>query len=913
MFSLEKNYNQERYETFLYSRWEKSGYFNPDNQPNLKTKAKKQKTFSIIMPPPNANASLHMGHALFVFLEDLMIRFARQAGFKTLWLPGTDHAGIATQVSFEKKLAQQNKTRFDLGRERFFKECLAFTLENKKNIENQLRLLGASCDWSRNSFTLEERFFKPIYTVFKKLFDDGLIYRDNRLVNWCSRCQTVLSDLEVKYKEENGKLYYLKYPIIGENTFITVATSRPETMLGDTAVAVNPKDKRYTKLIGKLVLLPLVNRKIPIIADDLVEISFGSGAVKVTPSHDPIDYQIAQKHNLNFIKVINFNGTISSKGGKFAGLKKDEARKKIIEELASQNLLAKIEDYKTKVGHCDRCNEVIEPMISRQWFIKTKSLAEKAVKAVRKNQIIILPKRFRKIFINWLENIQDWCISRQLWWGHQIPVYYCGSNGLSKLQRLMNKINKVKGCGKFFVSIEKPKSCPFCQNSNLIQDPDTLDTWFSSGQWPFNTLGWLNNSKDYQRFYPTSVMETGYDILFFWVARMVMLGIYATGKVPFKYVYLHGLIRDEKGEKMSKSKGNVIDPVLMIKKYGSDALRVGLISKTSTGGDSYISEQKIASSRNFINKIWNIARFILLQPACQQIFKKILLTKSDLINSYKDDFDLATAWIASQFEQLKLDIFRKIKNFSFGTAFERIQEFIWSDFADWYVEIMKINDKNKQKRLEIGCQIFYEFICLVHSFMPFITEAIYFEIKKMSQLANHYDLLLIKALPKIRKNLINKVSIKSFNIIKETVQFVRNIQNVYLTKRPPDLYIDEKKKIIQENATILTHFLKNQIQFIKIKKQSRLKQNHLLIAKKIDKATTIYCDLHGIIDVKSEKERLQKEKAKLENLIKTKKALLSNQKFLQNAPKNLIASEKHKLDLLIDSLKKNTAFLKILN
>lgn len=903
MLKLGKNYQQEKYESFIYSIWEKSGFFNPDNQ-LAASNFKGSNSYCIIMPPPNANASLHMGHALFVFLEDLMTRFARQLGFKTLWLPGADHAGIATQVSFEKKLAQQNKTRFDLARDNFFKECLIFTLENKKNIETQLKLLGASCDWSRNSFTLEPKFNKPIYTVFKKLFDDNLIYRANRIVNWCIRCQTVLSDLEIKYQEEKSKLYYLKYPLLNDaNTFITVATTRPETMLGDTAIAVNPTDARYSKLIGKFALLPLMNRKIPIIADDLVKKDFGTGAVKVTPSHDLVDYQIAQKHDLDFIKVISFKGAISSKGGIFAGLTREDARQKIIDQLKAQGLLEKTEDYQNKIAHCERCNEIIEPMISRQWFIKTKPLARKAIEAVNKRQIKILPQRFKKIFLQWLTNIQDWCISRQLWWGHQIPVYYCGSSGLSKLQQLMNKINKTQGCGKFFVAIEKPKNCPFCRNVHLIQDPDTLDTWFSSGQWPFNTLGWIDNSKDYQQFYPTTVMETGYDILFFWVARMVMLGIYATGKVPFKYVYLHGLIRDDKGEKMSKSKGNVVDPILMVKKYGADALRVGLISKTAPGGDSYVSEQKIADSRNFVNKIWNIARFILFQKESSRIFQSLLLDKVDFIENHRKDFDLPTIWIISQFEQLKIDLQKKIRNFAFGIALEKTQEFIWSNFANWYIEIMKINDDKKEMRIKIGSQIFYEFIVLTHCFIPFLSEAIYFEIKKIAKIDNKNDLLLIKPLPKIRKRMIDRSSLRSFNVIQETVQFVRNIQNICLTGQAPDIYIKDGE-ILKRNAAVLSHFLKNQIFFNQINKKTQA-----FIVKKIG-SSNIYCFFQNPLDLKNEKEKLEKEKTKLKQLISSKKTLLKNKKFIKKAPKGLIETEKEKLNSLVDAVKKIKETLK---
>ncbi len=907
MVLLEKNYQQEKYEQYIYSLWEKAGYFNPDCISNLKLKIKNLKHFSIIMPPPNANASLHMGHAIFVFLEDIMTRWARLKGFITLWLPGTDHAGIATQVAFEKKLAQQGLTRFDLGRDEFLKQCMIFTLENKKNIEQQLKILGASCDWSRNSFTLDPKFLKPVYTIFKKLYDDGLIYRENRMVNWCSRCQTVLSDLEIKYKKEKSKLYYIRYPLKDDlKSFISVATTRPETMLGDTAIAVNPKDRRYKKMIGKTVILPLVNREIPIITDELVKKDFGTGAVKVTPSHDPVDYQIAKKHNLPLVQIINFEGVISAKGKQFARLKKDEARQKIIETLRNQNLLIKTEEYNNNIAHCERCNEIIEPMISKQWFIKMQPLAKKAIQALKNKQTKIIPKRFNKIMFQWLKNIQDWCISRQLWWGQQIPVYYCGSAQLSKLQKLMNKIKETRGCGKLFVSIDKPKICPFCgDKNNIIQDPDTLDTWFSSGQWPFNTLGWIDNAPDFQSFYPTTVMETGYDILFFWVARMMMLGIYATSKVPFKYVYLHGLIRDEKGEKMSKSKGNVVDPLSMVKKYGADALRIGLISKTAPGGDSHISEQKIIGTRNLINKIWNIGRFILSNPYANQIIKNIVFNKTDYLKQQNNNFDLASHWILSEFEKLKLDLQKHLANFSFGVAFDKINNFIWSNFADWYVEIMKIDDDLKPLRIQIGTQIFYEFLIWTHPFMPFLTEALYSEMKNIAGIKDENDLLLIKNPPPVRKKLIKDDWTKNFQKIQKVVQFTRNIHNIYSIRTPVKLFIVEKNNILKINKHIIKSFINDKIIF---KKPS---SKYKTITKKIDNIT-LYYNLEGAIDFQKEKTRLKNELLNLENQIKTKKALISNKEFIKKAPKQLVKSEKEKLKLLKNTYKQNKTFLDML-
>lgn len=904
---LEKNYNQLSFEKKIYELWEKSGFFNPDNLEKIASRKLKIENFSIIMPPPNANASLHIGHPMFVFLQDLMTRFNRQKGLITLWLPGTDHAGIATQVSFEKELAKKGLTRFDLGREKFFKECLKFTLNNKSNIENQFKLLGASCDWSRNSFTLDSKFFEPVYTVFKMLFDKGLIYRNKRLVNWCPRCQTVLSDLEIKYKEENVKLYYIKYPIENSKEFIIVATTRPETMLGDTAIGVNPKDKKYKDLINKNAVLPLINRVIPIIADDLVEDSFGTGAVKITPAHDPIDYKIGLAHKLEFIRVIDFDNTITKNGNEYSGFNKIEARNKIIEDLKKLNLLEKIEDYKTSISQCERCSEVIEPMISKQWFIKTDELAKNAINAVKKGAIKIIPIRFAKNYFNWMENIQDWCISRQLWWGHQIPVYYCGSSGLTKLQKLMNKISDTKGCGKFFISIKKPTNCPFCKNTNLIQDPDTLDTWFSSGQWPFNTLGWINNSNDFKRFYPTTVMETAYDILFFWVARMIMLGLFVTGKAPFKYVYLHGLIRDGSGDKMSKSKGNAIDPIPVIEKYGADSLRVAMLSNTSSGQDAVISENKIQAGRNFINKIWNIANFVLSQTESKKIFSQILLDKNDFIENLKNN-DLPIQWIISKFEELKVASQNHFDKFNFGMVFESIHVFIWSLYADWFVEIIKIENTKRNSRLEIGIQIFYEYIILAHAYLPFLTEAIYSEIKKNIGLTNEKDLLIIKHLPKKRENLINKENSQKFEELIKIIKYIRNIISFYQIKNSFDIYLEESKgnMLFKENQEILKHFIKSK--FLFKKPDNALK----LIAKKFENVL-LYIDISKAIDFKKEKIRLDKDQKNLTKSIKQKEQLLSNENFIKKAPKDLIEQEKSKLSILKENYKKNLEFLKIIN
>ena len=698
---MDKIYNHKAVEGKIYQMWEKGGYFTPKLD-------KKKKPFTIIMPPPNANAPLHIGHAMFVSIEDILTRYHRMLGDSSLWLPGADHAGILTQVVFERKLAEKGLSRHNLGREKFFSEIMAFTLANKKTMENQLRGLGASCDWTRNSFTLDPKFEKPIYTVFQKLYDEGLIFRQERMINWCPRCETALSDLEVIHKDTKSKLWYIRYPINSKGS-ISVATTRPETMLGDSAVAVNPQDKRYQKLIGISAELPLVNRKIPIIADEAVDPQFGTGAVKITPAHDPVDFEIGQKQKLPAIQVIGFDGKMTQEAGIYAGLTVKEAREKILEDLEKLGLLEKEEDYAHSVGYCERCKTTLEPLVSLQWFVKIKSLAESATKVIKEKKIKIIPTRFEKTYFNWMETIHDWCISRQLWWGHQLPVWYCGSQNLSPLQKKMNKIPDAPGCGEIIVATQSPQKCPKCANGKLIRDPDTLDTWFSSGQWPFNTLGWLERNPDFEYFYPTSVMETGYEILFFWVARMIMLGLYATGKIPFRTVYLHGLIRDAFGQKMSKSKGNVIDPIATIETYGADALRMALVMGNAPGVDSSLSENKIKGMGNFCNKIWNASRFVLSNP------NPSTLTPSP--STHPDD-----QWIQDELGKTIKSVTGSIEKYRFGQAAEDLYHFFWHTFCDKYIEMAKNRREEAQPTLLL---VLDTSLRLLHPFIPFITEEIW--------------------------------------------------------------------------------------------------------------------------------------------------------------------------------------------
>ena len=699
---MDKTYQSQQSETKIYQMWEKKGYFTPKIDP-LK------KPFVIIMPPPNANGSLHVGHAVFVTIEDIMIRYHRLKGEPTLWLPGADHAGIATQVVYERRLAKEGKTRYDLGREEFYRQTYDFSMKNKKVMENQLRKLGASCDWTREKFTLDPKISEAVLYTFKKLYDDGLLYRGERIINWCPRCQTALSDLEVKHKKRKAKLFFIKYPIENSDDFVMVATTRPETMLGDTAVAVHPDDGRYKKLLEKKVKIqvPLTQRTVPLVADERVDKEFGTGAVKITPGHDVLDFEIGTTHKLPIIKVIDKDSKMTKEAGKnYKGLEVLVCREKVVEDLKKNGLLDREEDYEHNIALCDRCDTVIEPLVSRQWFVKVKELGRAAMEAVKKGEIEFLPKHFEKLYFHWMENIRDWCVSRQLWWGHRIPAFYCE-------------------CGEIIVDVKKPKECPKCKSKKLTQDPDTLDAWFSSGQWPFTVFGWPKETEDFKYFYPTTVMETGWDIIFFWVARMIMMGIYCTGKPPFRYVYFHGLVRDKDRQKKSKSKGNVIDPLGVIDMYGADALRMALIFGTGPGNDIIISEEKIVGQHRFANKIWNATRFVLANKPTRinTNLKNELLRITTFTRADKEILKTLKKTIESVTEDLD--------NFQFHKAAETLYHFFWHEFCDKYIEESKkqIQEAKTEKEIENTKNIlFYVLLTslkLLHPFMPFLTEEIY--------------------------------------------------------------------------------------------------------------------------------------------------------------------------------------------
>lgn len=715
---MEPQYDPKKVEGKIYQLWEESGFFNPDNSPaSAKASAGKPaknngRPFCVIMPPPNSNGSLHVGHAVFVTLEDIMIRYHRMKGDDTLWLPGADHAGFETQVVFEKELKKQGKTRFQFGREELYKIIWDFTLSNKSHMENQLRQLGASCDWSREKFTLDPDIVKIVYRTFKKLYEDGLIYRGQRVINWCVSHQTSLSDLEVNYKNRTDKLTYIKYPLANGKGFLAVATTRPETMLGDTAVAVNPKDERYEKLVGQKLILPIQNREIPIVADEAVELGFGTGAVKVTPAHDATDFEIGQRHNLDTLGVVGKDGKMTeAAGADFAGLKVNEARQKVVDKLKELGLLEKEEDYEHNVALCYKCKNIIEPLVSEQWFIKIKPLADKAIEAVKSGQIKFHPNHYEKIFFNWMDNIRDWNISRQIVWGIRLPIWYC---------------NKEKSC--WVISDAKPIKCAKCGAVDFTPETDTFDTWFSSGQWPFATLQ-TTKEGDFERFYPTAVMETGWDILFFWVARMIMLGIYETGKIPFSDVVLHGLVRDKDKQKMSKSKGNVIDPLAVAEQYGADALRMSLIFGAGTGRDLPLSEDKIVAQRKFANKIWNAARFSLsnledFNPA-----------------GIEPKFSEADKQILDEFDQTAKKITKELDNFDFHEAAQSVYHFFWHSFCDKCIENVKIrikelaSEEDKKTAQYVLWKVLVDSLKLLHPFMPFITEEIYQQIPHRAKAA----------------------------------------------------------------------------------------------------------------------------------------------------------------------------------
>ena len=876
---LKEKYNPKDFEDELYQRWEEKGYFKPSMD-------KTKENYCIMMPPPNVTGKLHMGHALDGTIQDILIRFKRMQGYNTLWLPGSDHASISTEMKVVQKLKEEGKTKQDLGREKFLEEAWDWTKLYGGTIQEQQRKLGCSCDWERRRFTLDEGMSDAVLEEFINLYKQGYIYKGTRMVNWCPNCHTAISDAEVEYKEEASHLWHLRYKIKGENRYVEVATTRPETMLGDTAVAVNPEDKRYTDIVGKTCIVPIVNREIPIIADEFVETEFGTGCVKITPAHDPNDYQAGLKHKLEFIEVFDDKTIMGDLMQEVKGMKAIEARKIIVKKLEELGALVSIEDYTHNVGKCERCKTTIEPRISEQWFVKMKELAKPAIEAVKKDDVKFVPKRYEKTYFNWMENIQDWCISRQLWWGHQIPAYYC------------------EECGHINVAKSAPNKCEKCGSDKLHQDPDTLDTWFSSALWPFSTLGWPNKeSEDLKTFYPTNVLVTGYDIIFFWVARMIFSGLYAMGEKPFSDVLIHGIVRDSQGRKMSKTLGNGVDPIEVINQYGADSLRFSVLSGTTMGNDIRYMPEKLEQASNFANKIWNAAKFIIMnRPSEEEIlkFKKENYDKERHI--YKEgSLKLSDEWILNKLNKLILEITNNIENYDLGVALDKIYNFMWNEFCDWYIEMAKVrlygeDEKEKVQVSYVLNEVFTNCLKLLHPFMPFITSEIY------DNLVSYEDKeLMVSSWPTIdlsEDNLSFKYDKQEETIekIKEIIVEIRNIRNtknIHPTKKSELILVTEKyeKELKEAEGVLLKLGFANKA---KIQKDiTGIPEDAIKI---LTDGIELYMPLEGLVNLEEERKRLEVEKLRLEGEVARCEKMLSNPGFVNKAPEAKVKEEKEKLE-----------------
>ena len=874
---LEGKFNPKDFEDEIYANWEKQGYFKPSND-------KSKKPYTIVIPPPNITGKLHMGHALDETLQDILIRYKRMSGYNTLWVPGTDHASIATEAKIVAKLKEEGTTKEELGRDKFLERAWEWKKEYGGTITKQIKKLGSSCDWSRERFTLDDGLSKAVQTVFINLYNKGLIYKGEKMINWCPTCHTTISDSEVEYEQEPTHLWYIKYPIKGEDgKYLTVATTRPETMLGDTGVAVNPNDERYKEYIGKTVILPIVNREIPVIADEFVETEFGTGAVKLTPAHDVNDYQAGINHNLDMIKVFDENGIMNNIVPEFAGLDIYEARKRIVEKLQEIGALLKIEDYTHDVGKCYRCHKTIEPMISNQWFVKMEPLAKPAIEAVKNGETKFIPERFDKIYFNWLENIKDWCISRQLWWGHRIPAYYCDE------------------CGEVMVQAEQPTKCTKCGGTHITQDPDTLDTWFSSALWPFSTLGWPEETEDFKYFYPTDTLVTGYDIIFFWVVRMMFSGIEHTGKVPFKNVLIHGIVRDSQGRKMSKSLGNGIDPLEIIDKYGTDALRLSLVMGITPGNDIRYMPEKLESASNFANKLWNAAKFVLMN-----------IDSSNMDNAEIDisKLEYEDKWILSKLNTLIKEITANIDNFDIGVYAQKIYDFTWNEFCDWYIEIVKTrlydkNESNTESKItaqKVLNKVLCDILKLLHPIMPFITEKIY------CQLYNSDESIMIADWPKFDEKYDFKVEEAHIEEMKNLISQIRNIRtnmNVHPSKKSDLIFIAEDKEY-----EILLNSSESWIEKLGFASNILIDKDETNIPKHavsaLAKGIKVFIPFEELIDIEEERTKLQAEKERLEAEVDRSTKMLSNPGFVNKAPEAKVQEERDKMkkyqDMLADTI-----------
>lgn len=883
--NLEKTYNPSAIEGKLYEKWLNKKYFHAVVDHS-------KKPFTIVIPPPNITGKLHMGHALDNTLQDILIRYKRMQGYNALWQPGTDHASIATEVKIIEALKEQGIDKADLGREKFLERAWQWKEEYGGRIISQLKKMGSSCDWDRERFTMDEGCNKAVEEVFVKLYEKGYIYKDYRIVNWCPVCQTTISDAEVEYEDQAGHFWHINYPVVGSDEMVEIATTRPETMLGDTAIAVHPEDDRYKHLIGKKVMLPLVNKEIPVVADEYVDMEFGTGVVKITPAHDPNDFEVGKRHNLEQINVMNDDGTINELGGKYAGMDRYEARKAIVEDLKALGLLVKIEEHAHNVGTHDRCKTTVEPMMKLQWFVKMDELAKPAIEALKNGDLKFVPERFDKTYLNWLENIRDWCISRQLWWGHRIPAYYC------------------EDCNEIIVArkADAPTVCPKCGSHHIHQDEDTLDTWFSSALWPFSTLGWPDKTPELDYFYPTDVLVTGYDIIFFWVIRMVFSGLEQTGKTPFHTVLIHGLVRDSQGRKMSKSLGNGIDPLEVIDKYGADALRFTLVTGNAPGNDMRFYWERVEASRNFANKVWNASRFMLMN------FEQAAEAGITIDDVKLTDLTQADQWILSKANTLARDVTDNMDRFELGIAVQKLYDFIWEEFCDWYIEMVKprlYNDEDKTKAAALWTlkTVLIQALKLLHPYMPFITEEIFCNVQ------DEEESIMISSWPEYKDEWNFDKDERAVETIKEAVRGIRNVRagmNVAPSKKAKVIVVSENPEIreIFESSRVFFATLAYASEVVVAENKEGIGDD--AVSAVIHDAV-IYMPFAQLIDIDKEIERLTKEEEKLGKEIARCNGMLNNPNFVNKAPEAKIASEREKLEKytnMLSQVKERLAALK---
>ncbi len=861
MKELEKTYDPSQIEDRLYRKWEEKKYFHAEVD-------RSKKPFTIVMPPPNVTGQLHMGHALDNTMQDILIRFKRMQGYSALWQPGTDHAAIATEVKVTEKLKEQGIDKKEIGREEFLKHAWAWKEEYGNRIVSQLKKMGSSADWDRERFTMDEGCSKAVKEVFVRLYEKGYIYKGSRIINWCPVCKTSISDAEVIHEEQDGFFWHINYPVVGEpGRFVEIATTRPETLLGDTAVAVNPDDERYTDIVGKMLELPLTDRQIPVIADPYVDKEFGTGCVKITPAHDPNDFEVGKRHNLEEINILNDDATINELGGKYAGMDRYEARKQMVADLDALGLLVKVVPHSHNVGTHDRCKTTVEPMIKPQWFVRMKEMGQAALDIIKTDELSFVPEQFDKTYIHWLENIRDWCISRQLWWGHRIPAWYCDE------------------CGETIVSRETPTVCPKCGCTHLTQDEDTLDTWFSSALWPFSTLGWPDKTPEYEYFYPTSVLVTGYDIIFFWVIRMVFSALEQTGKSPFKHVLIHGLVRDDQGRKMSKSLGNGIDPLEVIDKYGADALRLTLITGNAPGNDMRFYWERVENSRNFANKIWNATRFIMMN-----------MEKADFTNVKLSDLTIADRWILSKVNTLAKEMTDNMEKFELGIAVSKVYDFIWDEFCDWYIEMVKprlYNDEDETKAAALWTlkTVLIQALKLLHPYMPFITEEIFCNIQ------DEEESIMISKWPEYTDEWNFEADEAAVDTIKAAVRAIRNLRtgmNVPPSRKAKVYVVSAKEDVRHIFESSMSFFATLGYASEVHVQEDKTGIDENAVSTLIHDAA-VYIPLEELVDIDKEIERLEKEAAKLAGEIKRASGMLANPKFVDKAPAAKVEEEKAKL------------------